>query len=244
MKSKYINQLNESIKDYNLRQTLEFFYNKFNKRVVIASSMSVEDQIILNEAMKVNPNFNIFTIDTGRLPQETYNLIDRTNKFYGINIKIYFPDYKKVEKMINENGVNLFYESIEKRQLCCYVRKVEPLKRALRGVKVWITGLRREQSITRRSLEKVEWDENYNIIKLNPLIDWTEKMIWDYVKTEKIPYNELHDKNYPSIGCEPCTRPVKIGEDVRAGRWWWENPEQRECGIHIKDGKVIRLRKE
>ncbi len=242
MKNNEIEKLKDKINDFDLKQTLKFLYELFNEKVVIASSMGLEDQIILNEAMKISKGFKIFTIDTGRLPQETYDLIDKTNKFYNIKIKIYFPNYKKVEKMIYEFGPNLFYENIENRKLCCNIRKVEPLKRALKAFKVWITGLRQEQSITRKNLKKVEWDENYKLIKINPLIDWSFDMVWQYIKKENVPYNKLHDKNYPSIGCEPCTRAIKEGEDIRAGRWWWENPEQKECGIHIKNGKVIRIK--
>ena len=142
--------------------------------------------------------------------------------------------------MVAEKGLDLFYESVENRKLCCHIRKVEPLKRALQGLKVWICGLRREQSVTRADLNVIEWDEANGLYKINPLIDWTEKQVWDYVHAEKIPYNKLHDQGYPSIGCAPCTRAVKPGEDVRAGRWWWESPDKKECGLHFKDGKVVR----
>ena len=151
---------------------------------------------------------------------------------YGIKIRLYFPDYKEVEDMVARYGVNLFYESIEKRRLCCHIRKLGPLKRAFSGLKVWICGLRREQSVTRTSDELVEWDANNGLLKLNPLIDWTEEQVWDYVRVHGVPYNKLHDQGFPSIGCQPCTRAVKPGEDVRAGRWWWEDPDHKECGLH------------
>lgn len=243
MKKLNIDKIKNHVKDFNLKQLLEYFYIKFDKKVVIASSMGLEDQIILNEAMKIDKNYNIFTIDTGRIPQETYDLIQETNEFYNIKIKIYFPDFKNVEKMINDYGPNLFYESIEKRKLCCYIRKVEPLKRALKCYKVWISGLRREQSVTRFNINKIEWDDTYNLIKLNPLVDWTLGEVWEYIKREKVPYNKLHNLNYASIGCAPCTRAIKDGEDIRAGRWWWETPEHKECGIHIKNGKIIRTKR-
>lgn len=239
-----IDQLNKKTAKLNLSETLKFFYSLYGNKIVIGSSMSMEDQIILNEAIKISKDFNIFTIDTGRLPQETYDLINETNKKYGIKIKIYFPNYKDVEYMINKYGPNPFYESIEKRKLCCEIRKVKPLRRALKGYKAWCTGLRREQSLTRRNIKKIEWDENNNVIKINPLIEWTIDDIWDYVKKENILINKLHYNNYPSIGCAPCTRLIKEGEDIRAGRWWWENNEQKECGIHIKDKKIIRLKED
>ncbi len=151
---------------------------------------------------------------------------------YGIKIQLFFPDYKQVEKMVAEHGVNLFYENVEKRRLCCHIRKLEPLKRAFDGLKVWICGLRHEQSVTRTDIRMVEWDEPHRLLKLNPLINWTEKQVWDYIHGHGVPYNKLHDQGFPSIGCQPCTRAVKPGEDIRAGRWWWENPLHKECGLH------------
>jgi phosphoadenosine phosphosulfate reductase len=183
---------------------------------------------------KLDKNARIFTLDTGRLFPETYDLIARTNKHYGINIEIFFPDTAQVEKMVNEKGIDLFYKSVENRKLCCNIRKQLPLKRAFKGLEVWICGLRREQSITRFSTPLVEWDEGNNMIKLNPLFDWTEKQVWDYIKKNNVPYNTLHDKGFPSIGCQSCTRAVKDGDDIRSGRWWWEEPENKECGIHKK----------
>lgn len=236
-----INKLNQEVDKLNLFETLKFFYAMYNGKIVIASSMSLEDQVILNEAIKISKDFNIFTIDTGRLPQETYNLINETNKKYGIKIKIYFPDFRDVEKMLNEHGPNLFYESVEKRKFCCTIRKIKPLKRALKSYMAWITGLRREQSSARKYIKKVEWDENHKMLKINPLIEWKVDDVWNYVKKENIPINELHYKNYPSIGCAPCTRAIEEGEDIRAGRWWWEKNGHKECGIHIKNGKIIRL---
>jgi phosphoadenosine phosphosulfate reductase len=244
MAKKYIDVLMKNTERLDAQETLRYIYEKFKDKVVIASSLGAEDQVITDMAIKVSKKFKIFTLDTGRLPQETYDLIEETNKRYGIKIRIYFPDKKEVEKMINEYGPNLFYESIEKRKLCCQIRKVNVLEKILKNYDVWITGLRQEQSITRQNINKIEFDEKFNIIKVNPIFDWKTQDVWDYIKKHNVPYNKLHDKNYPSIGCAPCTRAINKGEDIRSGRWWWEQPEQKECGIHIKDGKVIRISKE
>ncbi len=211
---------------------LKDFLSKYGNSIALSSSLSLEDQVLTHMICNISKNTKIFTLDTGRLFPETYDLIERTNKKYGINIQIYFPEAAKVEKMVIEKGINLFYESIENRKLCCKIRKLEPLKRAFEGLKVWICGLRREQSVTRNNLNVIEWDEVNGLIKLNPLIEWTEDQVRDYIRTNKIPYNPLHDKGYPSIGCQPCTRSILPGEDIRAGRWWWENPETKECGLH------------
>lgn len=211
--------------------------DKFGSKIAFASSLGAEDQVITHMLASINKDIKIFTLDTGRLFPETYQLIDKTNKAYGINIEVYFPDNQQVEEMVAQKGINLFYESIENRKECCHIRKVVPLKRAFSTLDAWICGLRREQSITRFGNKRVEWDEANELIKVNPLIDWTEEQVWDYIKKHNIPYNELHDKGFPSIGCQPCTRAVKPGEDVRAGRWWWEQPEKRECGLHNRPVK-------
>lgn len=215
-------------------EILEFFLKKYKNRIALASSLGAEDQVLTHLIAGVDPETKIFTLDTGRLFPETYDLISRTNEKYGIKLKMYFPQAEKVEQMVNEKGINLFYNSIENRKLCCGIRKVEPLKRAFEGLDVWICGLRKDQSVTRFFTKTVEWDENNGLIKVNPLLRWTEKQVWDYIKKHDIPYNELHDKGFPSIGCQPCTRAVKPGEDIRSGRWWWESPEQKECGLHKK----------
>ncbi|HNH08001.1 MAG TPA: phosphoadenylyl-sulfate reductase [Leptospiraceae bacterium] len=166
-----------------------------------------------------------------------------TERRYNIKIEVYFPDAEKTEDMVREKGINLFYASVENRKLCCAVRKLEPLERALNGARLWITGLRREQSVTRTQMNFAEWDEKYQTVKINPLIDWTWEKTLAYIKENKVPYNPLHDQNFPSIGCAPCTRAVLEGENIRAGRWWWENPETKECGLHISDGQIIRNKK-
>lgn len=213
-------------------EVLDWFLGEYKGKIALASSMGTEDQVLTDMIVKIDPAVKIFTLDTGRLFYETYELIEKTNLRYKINVDIYFPDSSQVQQMVNTKGINLFFQSIENRKECCNVRKIEPLKRAFKGLEVWICGLRREQSSTRTQNQLVEWDESNGLIKLNPLIDWTEQQVWDYIKQNNVPYNILHDKGFPSIGCQPCTRAIFPGEDVRAGRWWWENPETKECGLH------------
>ena len=213
-------------------EMLSFFLKEFKGEIALSSSMSAEDQLLTEMVIVIDPETRIFTLDTGRLFPETYDLIDRTSKKYNKEIEVYFPESTDVEKMVHEKGMNLFFSSIENRKLCCNLRKLKPLARALSGLKVWITGLRREQSVTRVDMQMVEWDENNNLLKLNPLINWTEDEVWERIKKNNIPYNPLHKKGFVSIGCQPCTRAVLPGEDPRAGRWWWENPDSRECGLH------------
>ena len=227
-----INTLNECFGDGAPEVVLAYFLKEYKGKIALSSSMGAEDQILTKMVSDIDPLTRIFTLDTGRLFPQTYQLIERTNRIFKINIEIYFPDFRKVEQMVKSKGVNLFYESIENRKECCHVRKMEPLKRAFQGLEVWICGLRRDQSITRTNVEMIEWDEANGLIKLNPIINWTEKQVWDYIREQKIPYNSLHDEGFPSIGCQPCTRAIEPGEDVRAGRWWWENPEHKECGLH------------
>ncbi|MCM8792511.1 MAG: phosphoadenylyl-sulfate reductase [Candidatus Omnitrophica bacterium] len=214
-------------------EILRWANENFGSKVAIASSFGAEDVVLIDMMLKINPKCRIFTLDTGRLPQETYNVIESIKEKYKVNIDFYFPDRKKVEEMVNNYGPNLFYNSVELRRLCCNVRKVEPLNRALKGLSAWICGLRREQSITRQEIKKVEIDNvHHQIIKINPLADWKEKQVWDYIRENNVPYNVLHDRGYPSIGCLPCTRAIKPGQDIRWGRWWWESPEHKECGLH------------
>lgn len=207
----------------------------FGRRAALSSSLSLEDQTVTQLMVAADKeDTRVFTLDTGRQFPETYELIDRTEMTYGIRIEVFFPDFQKVQEMVREHGINLFYDSIELRHLCCGIRKIEPLKRALDGVEVWITGLRRSQSVTRAHMQMVEYDADDDVLKLNPLLLWSEQDVKDYVRTNAIPYNKLHDQGFPSIGCQPCTRAVRPGEDVRAGRWWWEDPDKRECGLHAR----------
>lgn len=207
----------------------------FGRRAALSSSLSLEDQTVTQLMVAADKeDTRVFTLDTGRQFPETYELIDRTEMTYGIRIEVFFPDFQKVQEMVREHGINLFYDSIELRHLCCGIRKIEPLKRALDGVEVWITGLRRSQSVTRANKQMVEYDADDDVLKLNPLLLWSEQDVKDYVRANAIPYNKLHDQGFPSIGCQPCTRAVRPGEDVRAGRWWWEDPDKRECGLHAR----------
>jgi phosphoadenosine phosphosulfate reductase len=230
------------IKEYNVRfnkkpaiEVLNFFLKEFKGKIAFATSLGAEDQVLTHLIASIDPAVKIFTLDTGRLFQETYDLIERTNSRYRTNIEIYFPETRKVEKMVKEKGINLFYESVENRKLCCHIRKIEPLRRALEGMEMWITGLRSDQSQSRNTMTIIEKDESNNgILKLNPLIDWTEEMVWNFIRENNIPYNKLHDKGFPSIGCQPCTRAIAPGEDIRAGRWWWEMEGKKECGLHEK----------
>ncbi len=234
MTKKEITELAARFKDSDPKEIISYFINRFGDKIALSSSLGAEDQVLTEMVVNVNPETTTFTLDTGRLFPETYDLIDRTSKKYNIKIKVYFPDNSEIEEMVNKKGINLFYDSIENRKECCRKRKLDPLKRAFSGLDAWICGLRANQSITRKDLEVVEWDENNGLVKINPLAFWSEQDVWDYIKKHSIPYNPLHDKNYPSIGCLPCTNPVEPGEDIRAGRWWWENPDTKECGLHKK----------
>lgn len=233
--------MNQEIERYNSRlegasphEIIDFFAKEFNGRIAFATSLGAEDQVIAEMIAGIDPAMKIFTLDTGRLFQETYDLLDITRKKYGLKIEVCFPDAMDVEEMVNTHGINLFYERVENRKLCCFIRKTEPLTRALQGMDAWVCGLRRDQSVTRQEIKSVEWDSIQKKIKVNPLASWNIEQVWGYIHAHKIPYNTLHDKGYPSIGCLPCTRAVQPGEDIRAGRWWWESPENRECGLHQK----------
>jgi len=199
-----------------------------------ANSLGAEDMVLTDLIVKSGLPIEIFSLDTGRLPLETYDLMAAVQQHYGLKLKVYFPQSEAVENYVRANGINAFYESVELRKGCCYVRKVEPLKRALAGKKAWITGLRAEQAATRVGLPQQEFDEGNGLEKFNPLAAWSEKEIWTYIKQNAVPYNALHDKFYPSIGCAPCTRAISLGEDIRSGRWWWENADTKECGLHLK----------
>lgn len=227
-----IAQLNQQFGGGSPEVLLQYFLNQYKGRIALSTSLSIEDQVLTDLIAKIDNSTRIFTLDTGRLFPETYSLIEKTRNKYAISLEVFFPDATEVEKMVKEEGINLFYEGIEQRKRCCNVRKIQPLKRAFQGLDVWICGLRREQSVTRQEMQLVEWDANNQLIKLNPLIDFTEEQVWDYIKTHAVPYNKLQDKGFPSIGCQPCTRAIQPGEDIRAGRWWWENPEHKECGLH------------
>ena len=209
--------------------------------VTFANSLGAEDMVLTDLIAKHQPDIVMFSLDTGRLPQETYDLMQAVRVRYSVPLNIYFPDAAQVENYVAKNGVNGFYDSVENRKACCHIRKVEPLKRALAGNKAWITGMRRDQAVTRGGLEVSSFDADHSMQKINPLLDWTNDEVWEYIKQNDVPYNKMHDRFYPSIGCAPCTRAVTPGEDIRSGRWWWENPENKECGLHV--GKITLIKK-
>jgi phosphoadenosine phosphosulfate reductase len=224
----YSKKLNES----SPQQILDFALSEFKDKVCFASSLGLEDQVLIDMIVALGHKIRIFTLDTGRMFPETYSLMERTRVKYGNIIEVIFPDYCQVEEMVKEKGMNLFYESIENRKLCCHIRKTLPSKRVLSGMSAWITGLRRLQSASRQNIEVVEWDEENGLFKINPLFSWELTDVWSYIKKNNIPYNPLHDKGFPTIGCQPCTRAVKEGDDIRSGRWWWEDTDKKECGLH------------
>jgi len=224
----------EAFESKSAEEILRWALDQFHPRIALASSFGAEDVVLIDMLVRLNPKARVFTLDTGRLNQETYDVMDKIRDRYGLSIEVYFPKAEAVEAMVRERGLNLFYHSIENRKLCCGIRKVEPLNRALANLDAWITGLRRDQVVTRASVKKVHIDQDHGgIIKINPLADWTWEWVWDYIRKHDVPYNALHDQGYPSIGCAPCTRAIQPGEDFRAGRWWWERPEQKECGLHV-----------
>ena len=217
------------------QELIQFFLTELGEdQVVLASSLGAEDQVLTHMLTQLTAKPRVFVLDTGRLHDETYEVLHLTRAKYGINYEIYAPDTAELEKLLREKGPNSFYESVENRKLCCAIRKTHPLKRALSTCKAWITGLRQEQSANRAEVSPIEWDDAHQILKLNPLANWTNEDVWDYINTRDVPSNYLHKKGYPSIGCAPCTRAVKPGEDFRAGRWWWESDRTTECGLHSK----------
>jgi phosphoadenosine phosphosulfate reductase len=211
-------------------------------QIALACSFQAEESVLIDLIHRTRgSDFRLFTLDTGRLNQETYDCMDAIRSRYGVQIEVFAPQTIALQTMVRQHGQNLFYNSVEQRKLCCGIRKVEPLNRALKGLKAWITGLRREQAVTRSGMRKLELDKEHGyILKINPLIDWTYQEVWSYIRAHQIPYNRLHDQGYSSIGCAPCTRAVKPGEDPRAGRWWWEDSQIKECGLHSKSKSCYR----
>ena len=225
----------QDFEDLTTAEIVTWALERFSPRVGLACSFQAEESVLIDLMHRVRgADFRLFTLDTGRLNQETYDCMDAIRERYGVQIEVFFPEATGVEKMVRENGLNLFYNSVELRKLCCGIRKVEPLNRALKNLDAWMTGLRREQAVTRVDVRKVELDKDHgDIVKVNPLVDWSYDDVWEYIRKNNLPYNRLHKQGYPSIGCAPCTRAVKPGEDLRAGRWWWENPDTKECGLHV-----------
>jgi phosphoadenosine phosphosulfate reductase len=225
----------------NTKATLQRIADEFSP-AVFASSLAAEDMVLTDLILKSKLPIGIFTLETGRLHKETLAMVDRIRETYGYEVALYKPEASAIDAYVTQNGLNAFYDSVDMRKECCRIRKVEPLNRALAGNKAWVTGQRRAQSTTRAELAVQEDDVAHGMTKFNPLADWSEEDVWNYIRGNNVPYNPLHDKGYPSIGCEPCTRAIQPGEDVRAGRWWWENPESKECGLHVVDGKLIRIK--
>ncbi len=227
------NTLLEKTKDFSIEETLSFLANEYKDKVVFSTSFGQEDQVITALIAKNDLPITIFTLDTGRLFQETYDVFHKTLKKYKKEIKVYFPEAAAVENLLNQKGPNSFYESVENRKECCFIRKVAPLTKALKGNSIWITGLRAEQSENRSDLAAFEYDAHFDIIKFNPLLKWTLKEVEDYLEKNNVPQNALHKQGFVSIGCAPCTRAITPDEDIRAGRWWWES-SHKECGLHQK----------
>ena len=236
MKNDKIDQHIKYCQSLKAEEILHEAFKFFNKNVEIAVSFGAEDVVLIDMVYKLKIDIGIFTIDTKRLNKETYDLIKEIKQKYNLKIEILYPNESSVKKMVDAKGVNLFYDSVENRKECCSVRKVAPLKKKLNSLGGWITGVRSDQNQNRSEFKKVELDENWenNLIKYNPLVDWSYEQVFDYISKHKVPYNKLHDEGYPSIGCEPCTRAIKKGEDFRSGRWFWEKNGNTECGLHIK----------
>ncbi|HEY1010867.1 MAG TPA: phosphoadenylyl-sulfate reductase [Daejeonella sp.] len=222
----------QGIKGLGIVESLNYIVDQYPGKVVFSTSFGWEDQVISHMIFKNDLPIKVFTLETGRLFPETYYVWNRTLEMYGKQIHAYYPNTQAVENMISSKGPSSFYESVENRKECCGIRKVEPLKRALAGNSVWITGIRADQSLNREHMDNVEWDEGNQILKYHPIFDWTLEQVKEYIRENNIPYNPLHDKGFPSIGCAPCTRAVREGEDFRAGRWWWEDQSKKECGLH------------
>jgi len=232
--SKDIKNLNDEFKDKTPQEILEWCVKELHPNISLATSFQAQGMILIDMLMKTDSRARIFTLDTGRLNQETYDVLDSVRSKYNNKIEVLFPDSNEVENMVSEHGINLFYKGVENRLMCCQIRKANPLKKYLKTLDGWITSIRREQTASRAEADKFEIDTLHGgMLKVNPIVDWTEEMIWEYINKNKVPYNKLHDMGYPSIGCEPCTRAVKKGDDPRSGRWWWETDSDKECGIHF-----------
>ncbi len=240
------NRLNDEVLEYirsgvaeslSAREILIWGLENFADRIALSCSFGAHEGLVLLDMMhRLDPASRVFVLDTGRLPQATYDLIDRVRERYGKTVEVIFPDAQRVQSMVRDHGLNLFYESVEKRELCCRIRKVEPLNRFLSGLDAWVTGLRRDQSSAREKTAKIEIDRAHGgIAKLNPIADWTRERVLDYVREFDVPVNRLHGEGYPSVGCDPCSRAIGPGDDLRSGRWWWESSDLKECGIHLEE---------
>jgi len=231
--SKQISTLSHQLSGLSIKEALLELTGRYPGKTCFSTSFSIEDQVITDAILSNNIPVSIFTLDTGRLFAETYSVWSGTNERYATRIHAFYPDRSLLEDFVNKKGPNAFYESVENRKECCHIRKVEPLKRALAGRAVWITGLRAEHSPERKNLQILEWDEANQVIKYNPLLHWSSAAVREYIDLHQVPYNALHDRGFVSIGCAPCTRAIRPGEDFRAGRWWWEDNSKKECGLHV-----------
>jgi len=243
LRAEEITELADRYEQQSPQEVLRWALSHFGSQIALCTSFQADGMAILDMAWRIDPKVRVFTIDTGRLPQETYVLMDQIRETYGIAIEAYFPDATQVESIVRRHGSNLFYRSPELRLLCCQARKVLPLQRVLSSLDAWVTGLRRDQLSSRAAIRKIEWDaEHGDVVKVNPLADWTEQQTWNYIREHNVPYHPFYDQGYTSIGCAPCTRPTAPGEDVRAGRWWWESGVLKECGMHcsIESGRFVR----
>lgn len=237
--SQSLEQLNEQYTDFSLSQALTALREQFQGRIVFSTSLGLEDQVITDAIFRNHLDIEVFTLDTGRNFPETYQTLEDTQRKYGNKIQVFYPQTEAVEHYVSINGINAMYESVEKRKECCHIRKIEPLNRALAGAEVWITGLRAAQSANRASVQFFEEDAGRGLVKFQPLRDWSLEQLWDHIHQYEVPYNALHEKGFPSIGCAPCTRAIAADEDERAGRWWWEQGAQ-ECGLHMENGQLVR----
>jgi len=229
-----LKELNEQLTCNSIEENLSILVSHFPGKIIFTTSLGIEDQVITHKIFKNNLNIKVITLDTGRLFPQTYDVLSGTIIKYSKAINIYFPESEDVEKLVTEKGPYSFYTSVENRKECCKIRKIRPLNRALEGMECWISGIRADQSENRKQMTSLEYDEDKNLFKYYPLYDWSYDEVKKFVKENDIPYNSLHDKGFVSIGCEPCTKAIKPGEDFRAGRWWWENDGAKECGLHIK----------
>lgn len=228
-----IEQIKAALKGADARSIIQYIDQHFGSNAIFSTSFGIEDQVITHLIAEAKSSISIFTLDTGRLFPETYYVWNRTLDLYKLNIKAYYPETKAVEQLLETKGPSSFYNSVDDRKECCFIRKIEPLKRAIKGYQIWITGIRSEQSQNRDQMDFIEWDDANQIIKIHPLFNWTLADVEKYLKDNFVPYNPLHDKGFVSIGCQPCTRAVQEGEDFRAGRWWWEDKSKKECGLHV-----------